>query len=631
MFLALSSIQARAAGRRPRGPWALALLLFGLLTVQPQPSPAAEARALGLPGGHGGVVATSEPLAARLGAQILRDGGNAIDAAAAVQFVLNAVEPQSSGIGGGGFMMVHLAKSGETLVLDSRETAPAAATPDLFADPAKPGEAIAWPLRSTSGFAVGVPGTVLGVATALERWGSIDLAQALAPAIRIAREGFLVSPRLAESIKHKRLLSDPGAPAYDAARQVFQPGGTPLEARTRLVQPGLARTLETLSAKGVRAFYQCGFAPEHDIAQAIVDTQKASRAGNPNGAGRMTCADLASYKVAFRKPVEGDYRGYRVVSMPPPSSGGLTVVQVLKLLESLPLGDAGRGYGFGAPKTLHAMIEALRLAFADRALWMGDTDFVDLPVQSLIDPRYIAARAPLLDPARRLADEAAKAGDPRPFEQAALPVTGTKLAQRPGVDEEGLNTTHFTVIDRHGNIVTYTSTIESAWGTGLMVSGFGFLLNNELTDFNRLPTANADPENFDPGANDVAPGKRPRSSMAPTMIFQGNKPIAAFGSPGGSTIISSVLNTAINLIDHRMSLQEAVDAPRIAQTGAIGATRREAGFDLKTLNALRAMDHKLRDPAVIGSVQAIVIDQGDKDRQYGAADRRRTGGVVTLP
>ena len=588
-------------------------------------------RGLGIPGTPGGVVTTSEPLAARIGAQVLREGGNAIDAAAAVQFALTVVEPQSSGIGGGGFMMLYLAETGETLVLDSRETAPAAATPDLFADPTAPDKAIAWPLRSTSGSAVGVPGTVLGVATALERWGTIDLPRALAPAIRLARDGFLVSRRLANTVKNARLKSDPGAPAYEAARQVFHPDGTPLEEGALLVQPALARTLQTLATKGTRAFYECGFAPEHDIAQAIVTAQEATRAGNPKGAGRMTCADLAAYQVAVREPVEGSYRGYRIVSMPPPSSGGLTVIQVLKLLEPLRLGDADAGYGFGAPKTLHVMIEALRLAFADRALWMGDTDFVELPVRGLTDSRYVAARAPMIDPDKRMADEAALAGDPRPFEQVALPLTGTKLARSPGIDEEGLNTTHFTVIDRDGNIVTYTSTIESAWGTGLMVPGFGFMLNNELTDFNRLPTASTDPESFDPGANDVAPGKRPRSSMAPTMIFQGGKPLAAFGSPGGSTIISSVLNTAINLIDHGMTLQEAVDAPRIAQTGAKGATRREIGFDLDTIEALEAMGHTMRDPVAIGSVQAIAIDHGNGGRQHGAADRRRTGGIVSLP
>jgi gamma-glutamyltranspeptidase/glutathione hydrolase len=586
---------------------------------------------LGIPGVRGGVVTTSEPLAAQIGGQILRHGGNAIDAAAAVQFALNVIEPQSSGIGGGGFMMLYLAESGETLVLDSRESAPAAATPDMFADPAKPGEAMAWPVRSTSGVAVGIPGTLLGVATALQRWGTIDLAAALAPAIRLAREGFLVSARLAESIKSNRLQSDPGTPAYDAARAVFQPNGTSLEEGALLIQPDLARTLETLAAKGARAFYECGFEPEHDIAWAMVTAQAATRAGNPGGSGRMTCADLANYKIAVRKPVEGSYRGYRVVSMPPPSSGGLTVIQILKLLEPLPLGDASAGYGFGTAKTLHAMIEASRLAFADRALWMGDTDFVDLPVKGLIDSRYIRPRAALIDPNRRMPGEAAMAGDPRPFDSAALSTTDTKLARRAGSDEEGLNTTHFTIVDRHGNIVSYTSTVESAWGTGLMVPGFGFLLNNELTDFNKLPTANTDPDNFDPGANDVAPGKRPRSSMAPTLVFQGDKPVAAFGSPGGSTIISSVLNTAINLIDHRMDLQAAIDAPRIAQTSADGAAAREIGFDLTAIEELRALGHTLRDPGDIGSVQAIVIDRADGGLQYGAADRRRTGGIVALP
>ncbi len=595
-------------------------LLFAGLAV---PVIAAE---LGVPGVRGGVVATSEPLAAQAGARVLRAGGNAIDAAAAVAFALNVIEPQSSGIGGGGFMMIHMGESGETFIVDSRETAPAAVTPRMFEDPAKPGGAIVWPLRSTSGFAVGVPGMVKGLATALERWGTISLADALAPAIRFAESGFHVTARLEGSVTSARLMSDPGAPAYDAARAVFHPGGTPLAENDLLMQPDLARTLRAIAAQGPAAVYTCGFDPANDIAQAIVDTQRHSRVANPAGAGRMTCDDLASYDVAIRQPVRGSYRGYEIVSMPPPSSGGLTVIQILKLIEPFPLGDEAQGFGFGAPKTLHVTIEAMRLAFADRALWMGDTDFVALPVKGLIDARYMARRQPLIDAGARRGE--ALAGDPRPFDTAALP-SATKLARAALPGEEGRNTTHFTVADRHGNIVTYTNTIESAWGTGLMVPGFGFLLNNELTDFNRLPRANPDPDSFNPGANDVAPAKRPRSSMAPTMIFKNGKPIAAFGSPGGSTIISSVVNTAINLIDHKMTVQEAVDAPRIAQTGAEGPTRREIGFDFSAIEALEAMGHSFRAPRAIGSVQAIVIDPNN-GVLHGAADRRRTGGVVSL-
>ncbi len=585
-------------------------------------------RGLGVPGVRGGVVTTSEPLAAQAGAEILRQGGNAIDAAAAVAFALNVIEPQSSGIGGGGFMMIHLAKSKKTFVVDSRESAPAAADPRMFEDPANPGSAISFSVRSTSGYGVGVPGTVKGVATALDRWGTISLADALAPAIGIAEKGFLVTSRLEGSLTSSRLTNEAGVAAYEVARNIFHPGGTPLTENDLLVQPELARSLRTIAEKGPEVVYTCGFDPANDIAQAIVDTQLNTRTANPSGVGRMTCEDLANYEAAIRQPVEGRYRDYTIVSMPPPSSGGLTIIQIAKLIEQFPIGDEGEGFGFGSTKTLHVMIEGMRLAFADRAVWMGDTDFVDLPVKGLIDDRYIATRQPLIDPASRMGNDVAVASDPRPFDMAALPGK-TKLARVTLPDEEGLNTTHFTIVDRDGNIVTYTNTIESAWGTGLMVAGFGFLLNNELTDFNSLPTANPDPDNFNPGANDVAPGKRPRSSMAPTMIFKGKKPVAAFGSPGGSTIIDSVLNVAINLIDHEMTVQEAVDAPRVAQTSATGTPRRETGFDLDAIQGLRDLGHNVRAPSVIGSVQAIVIDPDGK-RQYGAADKRRTGGIVSL-
>ncbi|MDH3594475.1 MAG: gamma-glutamyltransferase [Rhodospirillales bacterium] len=580
---------------------------------------------LGVPGVNGGVVTTSEPQAAQVGARVLRAGGNAIDAAVAVQFALNVLEPQSSGIGGGGFMMIHLAKSKKTFVVDSRETAPAAADPGMFLLASDPSSAFPFGIRSTSGIAVGVPGTLRGVATALESWGTMPLSQLLQPAIEMTEQGIRVSSRLAESVLNSRLDSEPGNSAYDHARAVFRPGGVPLAEGDLLVQPDLAKTLKKIAEQGPDAFYG------GEIAQAIVDTQRNARSlPDPRDqaklVGRMTLADLANYRPAIRQPVTGDYRGLRIVSMPPPSSGGLTVIQILKLLERFPIGDESKGFGFGSTKTLHVMIEAMRLAFADRAVWMGDDDFVDVPSKGLLDNAYIALRSKQIDPGARRAD--VQADDPRPFDTAALPAK-VELAALALPDEEGVNTTHFTVVDRDGNIVTYTSTIESTWGTGLMVPGFGFLLNNELTDFNRIPAFNPDPDAFDPGANDVAPGKRPRSSMAPTMVFRDGQPRAAFGSPGGSTIIDTVVNVAMNLIDHEMPVQEAVDAPRIAQTSANGATRRELGFSEAALEGLAALGHSLRDPGEIGSVQAVVLDRRGQ-RQFGAADKRRIGGVVSL-
>jgi len=379
-----------------------------------------------------------------------------------------------------------------------------------------------------------------------------------------------------------------------------------------------------MAADGPDAFYTGA------IAQAIIQTQRNTRtvadpADQARLVGRMSLADLENYEVAIRTPVEDNYRGFRIVSMPPPSSGGLTVIQILKLIERFPIDNEGQGFGFGSTRTLNVMIEAMRLAFADRAVWMGDDDFVDVPSAGLLNDDYIAMRSALIDPDSR--QDEVFADDPRPFDVASIGHK-VKLALVKLADEEGVNTTHFSIVDRDGNIVTYTNTIESAWGTGLMVPGFGFMLNNELTDFNSQPTFNPDPDNFNPGANDAAPFKRPRSSMSPTFIFHKKKPLVAFGSPGGSTIIDTVVNVALNLIDHKLVIQEAVDAPRIAQTSANGSVSRELGFSEQVLQELVDLGHSLRDPSIIGSVQAVVIDTNK--RQFGAADKRRIGGVVSV-
>ena len=592
------------------------IVLVGFVAAPEASSSPDQVLTLGVPGVRGGVVTTSEPVAAPIGADILRAGGNAIDAAAAVQFALNVAEPQSSGIGGGGFMMIHLAKQKTTFVIDCRESAPAAATPDMFAG-------VGFSVRSTSGYAVGLPGTLLCVTTALDNWGTFELDEVLEPAIDMAENGIRVSSRLEDSILSSRLSNEIGNPAYDEARKVFRPGGVSLVEGDLLVQPDLADTFRLIAAGGPDALYG------GVLAQAIVDTQLATRAGNPGGVGRMTLADLANYKVAIREPVEGNYRGYRIVGMPPPSSGGLTSIQILKMLERFPVGDEDMGYGFGSANTLNVMIEAGRLAYADRAIWIGDDDFVEVPSTGLLSDGYAAERSALINPDSCLPNGTVVAGDPWPYDSENSKGKPNSAQQ---VDEEGRNTTHFSIVDRDGNIVTWTSTIESGWGTGLMVPGYGFMLNNELTDFNSTPQYNPDPNNFNPGANDVAPGKRPRSSMAPTIIFDGKKPVAAFGSPGGSTIIWSVVNMTMNLIDHEMVVQEAVDAPRIAQTSAGVNTRRELGFAddvIEELEGLGATCQTIRSPSVIGSVQTILIDQQGQ-RQFGAADKRRIGGVVSV-
>lgn len=605
------------------------LAVVGILLCSSFSHASTSSLSIGVPGVHGGVVTTTESTATEIGAKILQEGGNAIDAAAAVAFALNVVEPQSSGIGGGGFMMVYLAKTKDTFFVDSRETAPALAEPDMFLD--HNGKPFPFSIRSTSGVSVGVPGMVRGIAMALQQWGTFSLAEILAPAIQLATNGVRISKRLAENIQAGihggRLGNEPGNPAYEIARKVFSPGGISPPQGTLLVQPELAKTFRRLAKHGPEAFYS------GKIAEAIVSTQRQTRETTNTTSqkklqGRMTMQDLADYRPITRQPLEAMYRGYRIQSSPPPSSGGLTVLHILKLLERFPIGDHTQDFAFGSIRTLNVMIEAMRLGFSDRAVWMGDEDFVSIPTKGLLDEKYIQARSALIHPDKR--QKMVTAGNPLPYEGPAGSQS-VNIKEPASLIEAGMNTTHFTIIDRAGNIVTYTNTIESRWGTGLMVSGFGFLLNNELADFNAVPALNNDPKNFNPGANDVAPGKRPRSSMAPTIVFHHDRPVAAYGSPGGSTIINSIVNVTLNLIDHKMSIQEAIDAPRLSQTNTNGIPKFESGFSEEIVKRLNAMGHRTPNELLekIGAIQAVVIDETN-GKQYGGADRRRGGSVISL-
>ena len=568
-----------------------------------------------------GVVAVSQPAAAAAGARILAQGGNAVDAAVAVQFALNVVEPQSSGIGGGGFMLVHLARTGETFFVDSRERAPAAASADMFAPDGLPME---FQKASTSGLAVGVPGTLRGLDAALARWGTMKLADTLAPAIGLAEHGFRVNRFLAADIAN----DDGRTQRQPETAAIFRPGGVPLAEGDWLVQRDLAKTLKLIASRGPNAFYR------GPVARAIVQAQQRARGElGEAGRGRMTLTDLAQYRVAIRQPLIGHYRGWTLAAMPPPSSGGLTLLEILKLLERFPLGDVAQGYGFGSPKTLHAMIEAMRLAFADRAVWIGDDDAAPVPQRTLLNPEYLAARAARIQPERRM--DTPQAGDLAPWDAAAVRTKPSRTR------EESLHTTHFAVVDRWGNMVSYTSTIEYTWGSGITVPGYGFLLNNELTDFNFLPGADAAAGN--PGANDVAPYKRPRSSMAPILLLKDGRPVAAYGSPGGATIINSVLNVTLDLIDHGMTMQQAIDAPRLSVTHATGKVSCESGqdfmlphFSIAAQDALRKLGHVGLGEAgtdgcgeTIGSVQAVVVDPATGAHR-GAADRRREGTVIRV-
>ena len=590
---------------------------------RPQPTPGVPSKGE-QKGFRDGVVAVSHPLAAEAGARILNEGGNAIDAAAAIAFALNVVEPQSSGIGGGGFMMIHLARSGKTFIIDSRERAPQIAAPDMFVG-------LSFQLASTSGISVGVPGTVRGVATALEHFGTMSLAKVLSPAIELARDGFRINPVLAADIVNTADRGVVMTTLQPETAAIFQPGGKPLQAGDLLVQRDLAKTFRLIARHGPRVFY------EGEIAHAIVDAQMRTRAGAA-GVGRMTLADLVSYDAKIRQPIVANYRGFTIASMSPPSSGGLTIGQMLEMLERFRLGDTGQGFGFGAKNTLHVMIEAMRLAFADRAKWMGDNDFVHVPAVGLLAEPYVRSRSAQINLSSRITPDPT-AGNPLPFDAASTSRTVQRAALEPQLEEEGVNTTHFSVVDKHGNIVSYTTTIESLWGTGITVPGYGFLLNNELTDFNLTPRLN--PATGDPGANDVAPFKRPRSSMSPTILLKHGRPFAAYGSPGGATIINSVFQITLNLIDHGMSIQDAIDAPRISVGSPMGTVSCEVGplvpllftptppLSPAVLQALRDLGHIIPPCSTnpIGSVQAVIIDLRT-GKQFGGADPRRQGTVI---
>lgn len=568
-----------------------------------------------------GVVAVANPYGAEAGAQVLEKGGNAIDAAVAIAYALNVVEPQSAGIGGGGFMMIHLAAQGRTVYIDSREKAPAGATPDMF---------VGVPNPTLQGVAVGVPGMVRGTALALQQFGRMPLSKVLLPAIKLADQGFKATPRYVDASCNPRARNSPEAEAF------FCPGGVAPAVGTLVRNQALADTLRLIAKNGPDCFYLDLPAKGCDIARGIVEGQKFNRPQEPNGrGGSMTLADLQAYRPALRTPVQATYRDYVIKAMPPPSSGGLTLLQMLKMLERFPVGDAGAGYGFAGVKTANVMAEAMRVAFADRAVWMGDADFVPVPARGLLAAPYVDTRGLALVPGQRQLTNPV-AGDPRPYQFAGVKA-GSPLAVAAPVTGPGETTTHFAVADRWGNFVSYTNTIESSHGIGVFAGykradgsfrNFGFLLNNELTDFNVAPSIH--PFTGGPGYNDVQPGKRPRSSMTPTMIFDAKgRPLLAYGSPGGATIINSVLNVTLNLIDHGMGLQQAIDAPRLSLTSTGSAVTVEAALPPATVDGLRALGYTTA-VADIGAVQAVGIDPRT-GRYYGGADARREGTVITLP
>jgi gamma-glutamyltranspeptidase / glutathione hydrolase len=578
VLAALLAIAGAAGGQAPTAP-----------PHDPEPAVALPwarpARAAATAASH--MVVAANPLAVEAGLEILRAGGSAIDAAIGVQLVLNLVEPQSSGIGGGAFALYWDAGGARLTSYDGRETAPAAARPDRFLDsgsPLKLSEAI------PGGASVGVPGTVRLMETMHKAHGRLPWGQLFAPAIRLAEEGFYVSPRL------HLLLRWYGAQSFapQARSFFFDRAGNARAEGELLRNPELAATLRAVAENGAGAFY------EGAIAQAIVEAVRQA----PNRQGDLTLADLAAYRIKEREPVCFAYRLKRICSMGPPSSGGLAVGQILKLVEAFDLGAAPADAL--NPRALHLITEAQRLAFADRDRYVGDPDFVRVP-GGLLDAAYLDARRLLIDPEAAMA----KAGPGTPPQIGSL---------APGVDDtvEQDGTTHFSIIDRDGNIVSMTSTIEAGFGSRLWAAGF--LLNNELTDFSLRPVDGAGR----PLANAVGPGKRPRSSMAPTIVFDAHgRPWAALGSPGGSRIILYVVKALVALIDWKLDAQHAVSLMNFGSRG--GPFEIEMGSRSALWHALtmRPYGHRISADDLESGTHAIIV-RADK-RLEGGADPRREG------
>ncbi|MFV0360720.1 gamma-glutamyltransferase [Tropicimonas sp.] len=531
-----------------------------------------------------GMVAAQEAVAAQVGLDILEAGGNAVDAGVAVAFALAVTLPRAGNLGGGGFMMVHEAESGETAAIDYREMAPASADRDMFLD--ADGNADSELSRYT-GLAVGVPGTVAGMQAALEQYGTMSLADVLAPSIALARDGIAVTPGLADSLKELegRLKKWPSS-----EKIFFKEGGGFYEPGEMLVQSDLARTLQKIADEGPDGFYKGQVA--EDIAAAV---QAAD--------GRMTVEDLANYKPVMREPVRGTYRGYEIVSMPPPSSGGVHIVQILNILEDYPIGFLGHN----SADTIHLMAEAMKRAYADRSEYLGDSDFVDVPLEVLTSKQY--------------ADDLRK--------QISLYAATPSSTILPGdlTPYESNETTHFSVVDQWGNAVSNTYTINFSYGSGLVAEGTGVLLNNEMDDFSAKPGVPNAYGLVGGDANAVEGGKRPLSSMSPTMVMKDGEVFVVTGSPGGSRIITTTLQVIMNVIDHGMNIAEATFAPRIHHQWLPDEIRIEDGISRDTLAILEQRGHAVSQQPVMGSTQSIMLDT-DRGLLFGASDPRQVDAAT---
>jgi gamma-glutamyltranspeptidase/glutathione hydrolase len=561
--------------------------------------------------GYGGAVSTVDVDASAAAIEVLRKGGNAVDAAVAAAATLGVTEPYSAGIGGGGYFVYYDAESGEVSTIDGRETAPAAMPTNAFVDPKSPTGAPYnfTPELVTSGVSVGVPGTPATWERALHRWGSMSLAETLEPAIEVATDGFEVDETFRQQTEDNKVRFE----AFTSTRDLYLPDGKLPKVGSVFKNHDLADTYRLLANKGTDAFYRGALA--EDIVEAVQDPPKSADTELPVPVGFMTTKDLAKYRALDQDPTHVNYRGYDVYGMAPSSSGGTTVGESLNILEVFDLPALAKD----EPAVLHHYLEASALAFADRAKYLGDPAFVDVPTKALTDPVFGKERACALDP-MHAAPKPVPAGDVSSYD-GVCPVEPAALTDEK--DTENISTTNLTVSDKWGNVVEYTLTIEQTGGSGIVVPGRGFILNNELTDFSTVYSA-TDP-------NRIEPGKRPRSSMSPTIVLKDCEPFLALGSPGGSTIITTVLQTLVNRIDLDMAISDSIAAPRATQRNTEKVSAEPAFIekygDVLTSrfgHTLAPSGDSFSSAAEIGA--ATAIEFLDDHKVIAAAEPARRGG-----
>ncbi|WP_129293292.1 gamma-glutamyltransferase [Streptomyces lydicus] len=572
--------------------------------VPARPAPAAQDRAptaapekTPVAVGSGGAVSSVDADASAAGISVLEQGGNAVDAAVATAAALGVTEPYSSGIGGGGYFVSYDARTRTVRTLDGRETAPRSAGRDLFLENGTP---IPFADAVTSGLSVGTPGTPATWDTALRAWGSRSLGQVLRPARQLAADGFTVDA----TFRQQTADNEARFKDFPATAALFLPGGKLPAVGSTFKNPDLARTYGELAAKGVRALYDGALG--RDIVRTVGKPPVRSGAGRTVRPGKLTAADLRAYRALGQAPAHTRYRGLDVYGIGPSSSGGTTIAEALNILER---SDVSR---LSEKQYLHRYLEASRIAFADRGRWVGDPSQEDVPAKALTSQRFADSRACLIHDDKALTSPLAP-GDPRHPRRCA---TGGKAAP---TTYEGENTTHLTVADKWGNVVAYTLTIEQTGGSGIVVPHRGFLLNNELTDFSFAP---ADPAVHDP--NLPGPGKRPRSSLSPTVVLRHGRPVVALGSPGGATIITTVLQTLVNHLDRKMPLVDAIAAPRASQRNAATTELEPALWNSPVRGQLEAIGHAFKQNPEIGA--ATGVQRLPDGRWLAAAEKVRRGG-----